>query len=240
MMQLSKDFLNLLKKIKGKRARIVVEHILKHGQITSEELQKNYGYEHPPRAVRDVREQGVPIETFRTTNSEGKTIAAYKFGDPSDVRKGRLKGRIVLPRSLKASLIKKHGSRRCSICLFDYTGRYLQIDHRIPYEVAGDDSEEQLNPSDYMLLCGSCNRAKSWSCEHCPNWTHEQDPEICRNCYWASPEKYTHIALQEIRRVEIIWSGEEIKNYSSVREKAILQSKNIPEYIKDILRMFHK
>ena len=44
--------------------------------------------------------------------------------------------------------------------------RVLQIDHRVPYEVGGDDKSETLNPDDFMLLSGSANRAKSWSCEH--------------------------------------------------------------------------
>lgn len=43
--------------------------------------------------------------------------------------------------------------------------RDLQIDHRVPYEVAGESNE--LKTEDFMLLCGSANRAKSWSCEHC-------------------------------------------------------------------------
>ena len=39
-------------------------YILKHGHITTEELEETYGYDHPPRAARDVREQGIPLETF--------------------------------------------------------------------------------------------------------------------------------------------------------------------------------
>jgi hypothetical protein len=233
-----KSFLNLLKNVKGKRSQIVVQHILEHGYITSEELQRQYGYEHPPRAVRDVREQGIPIETFRITTPEGKSIAAYRFGDPSEVKNHRLKGRIVLPKSLKETLIQKHGSK-CAICLFSYGSRYLQIDHRIPYEVAGDD-EGQLNPDDFMLLCGSCNRAKSWSCEHCSNWTDDQDLDVCKTCYWASPENYNHVSLQEIRRVKITWSGNEISDYNKIEKEAILQNKNIPDYIKEILKKFHK
>ncbi len=75
---LPRDFLELLKKIKGKRARIVVDHILEHGFITTEDLESRYGYKHPPRAVRDVRDQGVPLETFSVKNAEGRTIAAYR------------------------------------------------------------------------------------------------------------------------------------------------------------------
>jgi len=58
------EFLKLLKSVKAKRAKTVIDHILKHGQITTEELKDIYGYNHPPRAIRDVREQGIPVKTF--------------------------------------------------------------------------------------------------------------------------------------------------------------------------------
>ena len=51
------DFLKLLKSVTSKRPRTVIEHILQNGQITTEELKELYGYNHPPRAIRDVREQ---------------------------------------------------------------------------------------------------------------------------------------------------------------------------------------
>ena len=49
-------FLKLAESITNKRAKIVIDHILKHGFITTEDLEKTYGYNHPPRAARDVRE----------------------------------------------------------------------------------------------------------------------------------------------------------------------------------------
>lgn len=51
----------LLESIRNKRTRIVIEHILEHGHITTEELERDYGYNHPPRAARDVREAGIPL-----------------------------------------------------------------------------------------------------------------------------------------------------------------------------------
>jgi len=49
-------FLKKLKTIKKKRAKTVIDHIVKKGFITTEELEKKYEYNHPPRAARDVRE----------------------------------------------------------------------------------------------------------------------------------------------------------------------------------------
>lgn len=211
---LSEELLQLLKTIKGKRARIVVDHILEHGFITTEELEVQYGYKHPPRAVRDVREQGVPLETFNTKNAEGRTIAAYRFGDPSQIRQGKIGGRRVLSKDFRKRLVLEIGSK-CSICLQDYEVRYLQVDHRIPYEVAGDTAIQNI--VDYMFLCGSCNRAKSWSCEHCSNWLELKNPELCKTCYWANPDSYQHIALRPIRRLDIVWTEGEVEDYKQLK-----------------------
>ena len=62
--KISEDFKLFISKIKNKRARIVIDHILKNGFITTEDLEKEYGYSHPPRAARDVRETGIPLETL--------------------------------------------------------------------------------------------------------------------------------------------------------------------------------
>jgi hypothetical protein len=72
-----KEFLDFVNSIDAKRPRTVIQHILKHGYITSQELKDEYGYNHPPRDVRDVREYGIPIETYRIEGTDGRKIAAY-------------------------------------------------------------------------------------------------------------------------------------------------------------------
>ncbi len=131
------EFLNLLKSVEAKRPKTVIEHILKYGQITTEELKDTYGYNHPPRAIRDVREQGIPVKTFRVTGSDGRKIAAYKFGAPSEVRATQLSGRTTFSSNLRDALIEKYGGR-CNIYLEPFPIRELQIDHRVPFEIAGD------------------------------------------------------------------------------------------------------
>ena len=64
MKKLPKSFLSKLNSIEAKRPKTVIQHILKHGYITTEELETLYGYQHPPRAARDVRELGIPLITF--------------------------------------------------------------------------------------------------------------------------------------------------------------------------------
>ncbi len=149
--ELSEEFLQKLKSVTSKRARIVIDHILAHGSITTEELEKTYGYSHPPRAARDVREQGIPLETFRVKSSDGRTIAAYKFGKVEDIREGSLGGRKVFSKKLKDDLYNDDG-RKCAVCAGEFEKRYLQIDHRIPYEIAGDADHLNRDNRDYMLL----------------------------------------------------------------------------------------
>ncbi|MCB2263842.1 MAG: hypothetical protein LGR52_13040 [Candidatus Thiosymbion ectosymbiont of Robbea hypermnestra] len=228
------EFLKLLKSIEAKRPKTVIDHILKHGRITTEELKDIYGYNHPPRAIRDVREQGIPIKTFRVTGTDGRKIAAYKFGNPSEVRSTRLSGRTVFSSNLKDALIEKHGPR-CNIYLEPFPVRELQIDHRIPFEIAGDNDDLSGDISEYMLLCASANRAKSWSCEHCVNW-QEKEVSVCQSCYWAFPESYTHIATRDIRRLDLLWSGEEIAEYDILIDEAAKVKEEAPEYVKNVLR----
>jgi hypothetical protein len=61
-MNYSQEFLDLLKSVTAKRPKTVIDHILQYGFITTEDFKNKYGYNHPPRAVRDVKEYGIPIE----------------------------------------------------------------------------------------------------------------------------------------------------------------------------------
>jgi hypothetical protein len=229
-----REIVEQAKQITGKRARVVVDHILKHGSITTEDLEK-YGYKHPPRAVRDVIEQGLPLERFETKNRDGRRIAGYRFGKPADVRHDRVGGRRMLPKAFKAAVIESHESK-CAICETQFDRRHLQVDHAIPYEVAGDVAPEKRAVAHYMPLCGSCNRAKSWSCEHCRNWAEFRNPDVCRTCYWASPHRYTHIALREIRRLDVVWQEREVCEFDGLSTAASRSEQTMPEYVKRVLR----
>ncbi|MBP7962085.1 MAG: hypothetical protein KBG20_01230 [Caldilineaceae bacterium] len=231
---LPEEFLKRCKAVTAKRPRTVIEHILEHGYVTTEELRDTYGYNHPPRAARDVREQGIPLETFRVTGTDGRSIGAYRFGDFKKARFSKLSGRTAFTRKLKQQLIERDGSR-CAIYLEDFDEQDLQIDHRIPFEVIGDDLDVTENPAMYMLLSGSANRAKSWSCEHCANWLELRNPNVCLKCYWAYPEDYDHVAMREVRRVDLIWSGDEVDVYDRLKRRTLELQKDVPAYIKEII-----
>jgi hypothetical protein len=229
--QLPDDFVQLCQLVTAKRPKAVIDHILQYGFVTTEELKETYGYNHPPRAARDVREHGIPLETFRVTGTDGRKIAAYRFGDINKARFSRLSGRTGLSKQLKDELIKRYGCK-CFIYLEEVDERELQIDHRVPFEV---DGEPELEPENFMLLCGSANRAKSWSCEHCENWNSIKDKSICLFCYWAYPETYTHIAMRQVRRIDLMWRANEIEIYERLKQQAASLDKEIPEFIKEII-----
>jgi len=231
MNEYPKEFLDLLQSVKAKRPQTVIKHILEHGFITSEELKNTYGYNHPPRAVRDVREHGIPIITYRVTGSDGRNIAAYKFGDPTDIQNNLSKaaGRTVLSKALKQALIDKYGSK-CFIYLETMDKEVLQVDHRIPYEIGGEHDEKDIDY--YMLLSPSANRAKSWTCEHCGNW-QKKDSSFCLRCFWAYPENYDHIAGKFEKIISLVFTDDEIDDYYKLIE--LSGEKTAQEVIKKII-----
>jgi len=230
--QLPEKLLQLCRAVTAKRPKAVIDHILQHGLITTEEIKTIYGYNHPPRAARDVREHGIPLETFRVTGSDGRKIAAYRFGDITKVRFSKISGRTGLSKQIKEKLIEQYGCK-CFIYLEEVPKRDLQIDHRVPFEI---DGEPDLEPENFMLLCASVNRAKSWSCEHCENWIRIKDKLVCLSCYWAYPENYEHIAMQQVRRVDLLWTGDEIEVYEQLKQRASDRRIDLPELIKEILQ----
>lgn len=227
------EVLKKIQTITGKRSLVVVNHILEHGEITTEDLE-NYGYKHAPRAIRDVKEQGLPLKRFWTRNSQGRRIAGYRFGNLDDVKNDQLGGRKVFSKKFIQKVISEQDNK-CAICQGRFENRYLQMDHRVPYEVGGDDSGKR-NATAYMPLCVTCNRAKSWSCEHCENWLKSKDKKKCQSCYWGSPEKYSHVALEGIRRLGITWQAEEVGDYDKLRKQACKKKQPMPDCVKELIK----
>ncbi len=161
-------------------------------------------------------------------------MGAYTFDDILKIKAGRIGGRKAFSKQFKQELIAFYGSRD-TITSELIDERYLQIDHRVPYEIAGDDTGP-LDPRDFMLLDASSNRAKSWSCEHCDNFLTKHDEAICKTCFWASPEDYLHIAGTPSRRVELVWTGDEVADFEWLKQHAEADGVKLAAYIKRILR----
>lgn len=89
--------------------------------------------------------------------------------------------------------------------------------------------------NEFMLIDASSQRAKSWSCENCKNLNEIRDKELCKTCFWAYPENYKHVALEQERRVSLSWRGDEVNVFDSISEKAERNNMKMQDYIKNIL-----
>jgi hypothetical protein len=231
---ISEELRARIESIAAKRPRTVLDHILEYGYITTDELKQTYGYNHPPRASRDVRERGIELETFKVTGPDGRKIAAYRF-PAEEVVGGRISGgRRSFPKKFKQLLLERDGEQ-CRICEGKFPGNILQIDHKVPYEIGGD-TEGSLNPDEFMLLCRSCNRAKSWTCEHCDNWKTIKNAAVCTSCLFGSPNRYEHIAMKQMRRLTLVWEGKDVQDYDSLEKEGSERGQHIRAYIKGILK----
>lgn len=217
----------------SRRGKKVLNFLLEHGSITTLDI-ANMGYDHPPRAIRDVRDAGIPLITKMETDANKKRHAKYIFGKAADIKENMIQGRVTFPKSFKTKLLKIQGNR-CAICNQVFAPEYLQIDHRVPYDYDGN--PEELDTKDYMLLCAECNRIKDRAtqtgCAKTCFKTH--DMKIIRSCYWASPEHYTHICMKPIRRLSITWLNNEVKSYETMISHANELKLSPQEYIKKLI-----
>ena len=239
-MDIPADFKEVLDAVTNKRARFVIDTILNKGFCSTEDL-KTGGYEHAPRAARDVRELGIPLDTFKIKDSSGKTIAAYKFGDWEAAKKTnqllKVSGRTQITEKLKNALIDRYGSK-CHLYGEEYPARLLQPDHRVPYEIGGDPID-MLNTDYFMLLSPSANRDKSWACEHCLNWT-EKNIDMCKTCYYAYPEEYQHIAGVREKQLNLVFNSEDIDLFNEIVEEANLHNTSYQSVVKRMIKYYQK
>lgn len=233
--EISKDFYDKLMSVTGKRARFVIDKIIQDGSCSTEDL-KDAGYEHAPRAKRDVVEAGIPIMNDRGVDRSGRRMAVYKFGNWEEYKNqnslAKTKGRNNLTDKLKQKLIAKSGSV-CALYGEEYPEALLQTDHRVPFEIGGD-PDDMMDISKFMLLSPSANRAKSWACEHCLNWV-KKDIAMCEACYYATPEDYEHIAGEEERRLDVVFRKSEIDIYDMICDKAKQENITVQEAFKRIV-----
>lgn len=219
----------LIEGVTNKRARFVLDSIVKNGLVSTEEI-SNAGYDHPPRAAQDVKDLGFPLKRLKFKHSNGRSIAAYTL-DLEMLQNPGMAGRKAISKKEHQQIIERLGGK-CRICSSTLN---LQVDHRIPYQIAGESkgTDEEM----FQILCGSCNRKKSWACEHCPNFLKTKDAQTCRSCYWSGSDSYTHVATVEERRTDLIWVG---KPETDVADRLSREAKTIgkrpTEYIKDILK----
>ena len=105
VVKLPSAFLERLRAVTDKRPKAVIDHILEYGQVTTEDLKELYGYNHAPRAARDVRENGIPLKTTMTKDSKGRRCGAYTFDLTVALDGEKLGGRKAFSKNIKENLI---------------------------------------------------------------------------------------------------------------------------------------
>lgn len=223
--KLPEELRTRIAQVTNKRARLVLDTIAEKGSITTEELQK-LGYEHAPRAARDVRELGFTLVTTMVKNATGKRMAKYSLA--LNVEAGET-GRLQLPKKERDAIIEAAGGK-CQLCGATHD---LQVDHRVPYQVAGESLKGTPNPC--MVLDGTCNRRKSWICEHCPNLMKYKKVNTCKTCYWANPEQHSHVAMEELRRVDVVFTGQETKAFDKFRQRCQQRAESVVDGLKELV-----
>ncbi len=217
----------------SRRARFVAWRIFEDGSVSTRVLQGN-GYDHPPRARKDLTDHGIRVLSSRGRDEEtGRVMAIYSFAPPEEVLTAEQAGRTALPRDF-VRRVAEDADHQCALCSGRFEDRFLQADHRVPYAIAGDALDAPLDPARFMAVGRSCNRAKSWTCEHCPNWP-VQDAAVCATCYWAAPEGYEHIATEPARRLDLVWRGDETADFDMLRSLAERMGEPLPGYVRAVL-----
>ena len=86
----------------------------------------------------------------------------------------------------------------------------------------------------WSLLTSAATKLMQFG-EHCENWNSTKDKNICLSCYWAFPEKYSHVAMRQIRRVDLVWQGAEVAQYDKLKADAAKAGLEIPQFVKEVL-----
>ncbi|MDC1249476.1 HNH endonuclease [Planktomarina sp.] len=209
--------------------RVIWECVV-NGEVSTEKLQNEYGYNQPPRAARDVRELGFKLITSNGKTSSGKRMAIYKLDDLVNFM--QKSSRKAFTKKEKELLTKTQGNI-CYFCMQKLLQNELQIDHKVPFEVAGNTEHENSKSDALVLLCASCNRSKSWSCEQCKNFK-EKKINTCKSCYWHDPNHYNHVRTEKRLVVNLTFDKTELDldKYSNLSNSDLHQIilKSLAEY----------
>jgi hypothetical protein len=226
--QFSEEFVAWAKTVAvTRRAGAALRILLERGSVTTAAL-KDAGYDHPPRIAGDLKDAGFVIDSA-LVNVDGVRMSQYTLVDTMTAEGAAI--RKPIPLNFRKQLFATT-DHRCAACGAKFITRLLQADHRVPFRVGGDQSSFELK--DFMPLCGSDNRAKSMSCENCPNW-EARNVDTCKSCYWHDPDNYEHVATVDERRIALTVRGEAVARIDEIREQAALDGVTFEEALLDHL-----
>lgn len=219
------------------RAAKAIREMLSRGVVTTDDLAA-LGYNHPPRAIQDVKDATLPVIQKIVLRQDGKRMASYRFPTASEAVAGRAfgGGRLNITPAFRRELMQHYGEAD-TITGAKLPRIMLTVDHRVPFQVGGDAGLESGDVTQFMLLDRSMQRVKAWACQHCPNVTEGLlNPEICKRCFWAFPESYDHVATQSIRRTDVVWQGDDVPLHDRLRERAQKQGVTVADLLRDLAR----
>ena len=190
----SDEFIDTLLSIDKRRTRLARDIILRDGIVTRDTLKySDDGHVLNDRAIRELAEYGLPLSRSTVSgNVLSFTFDPEKFQAPGEARWS-------IPPKMRAAVIAQYGT--CSMCPSQID---LAPDHRVPFARVRNALIRQEGLDALQALCGTHNNRKKSACNRC------QEPvERCRECLWAYPEKYTHIAGKPERSVSLTASSPE-------------------------------
>jgi hypothetical protein len=193
--QSTKAFVSaLLNPALSKRACCVRDLLLTQGWVTYAQIKPLYDCYR--RAKRDLIDVGLTLQAKTIHDGHGRTTL-FEF-DPQAFA-GQQESRLPLSAKDREEL-KRRFDYKCNLCSTPEHHRHLEADHRIGFDLVGNDLHKAEGLDAFQPLCAPCNDKRQRACMECPN----KDPDTCRSCRWAYPEKYAHVATRPERRAELV------------------------------------
>jgi site-specific DNA-adenine methylase len=108
-------------------------------------------------------------------------------------------------------------------------------DRRQYYDQVRGEFNRTGRPDCFLYLLARCVKA---SVRYNANGEFNQSPDNRR--LGALPEtmrehNYSHVAMREARRADILWTGAEVESYERLKKRTLELQKNIPAYVKEIV-----
>jgi hypothetical protein len=70
--------------------------------------------------------------------------------------------------------------------------------------------------------------------------TGKLDEVVCKTCFWAFPEDYEHIAMQQIRRSDVIWQNGDVPVHDRLKAEAKRRHTTVAEILRTLARQRDK
>lgn len=224
------------------RAKAAADLLMEKGVITKYDFEETHvPVSQAPRAIRDLKDHGIPIETLRKISvPQAKTkVNRYTLGSIDNINTSMRYGRMYDPTGMKEKLAKLHGDV-CVFCGKKLTAKDRELDHKLPVNIFGDLSPvERLNPDNYQLVCRGCNRLKREATSHGAFDDQREGMDIVKQNYWYDPVQYRKNRDDRLYAHNVIvWNtSKDIQAYKQISQYAKDSSKSFQEALKDIANL---